>query len=132
MFSHMTRSVSALTAARVAAPAAAIVALAVAMACTEESSTTVSPNTRSSKAVAIDEGTYYGPVVTLGPGNARTYITIRNGAPAELGVKLNEGALAGLPTDGGMTVTTTRSIAWKTCSTFRCRSKPEPRLSTRP
>jgi len=101
MFSHMTRSVSALTAARVAAPAAAIVALAVAMACTEESSTTVSPNARFSKSVAIDEGTYYGPVVTLGPGNARTYITIRNGAPAELGVELNEGALAGLPTNGG-------------------------------
>jgi hypothetical protein len=71
------------------------------MACTEESSTTVSPNTRSSKAVAIDEGTYYGPVVTLGPGNARTYITIRNGAPAELGVELNEGALAGAAHDGG-------------------------------
>jgi len=101
MFSHMPRSISALKLARFAAPVGALAGLALAIACTDESPATVAPKTSLSRSVAIDEGTYYGPVVTLGPGNARTYITSKSGAPVELGVELNEGALAGLPTDGG-------------------------------
>jgi hypothetical protein len=49
--------------------------------------------------------TTYGDPVTVGRGTARTYVTVTNGAPAEVGVALSESALAGLPNEdapGGM------------------------------
>jgi hypothetical protein len=99
MFSHMSRTLPVLKIARVAAPAVAVVTFVLAVACTDQSPTVV-PTALLSKLVTAAEGTFYGPVVPLGPGNARTYITIRNGTPVELGVEMNEGALKGLPTDG--------------------------------
>jgi hypothetical protein len=54
----------------------------------------------ASLAENTEDGTYFGPTVAINPGTARTYVTIQNGAPTELGVELNEGALQGLPTTG--------------------------------
>ncbi|MEX2592962.1 MAG: DUF5602 domain-containing protein [Anditalea sp.] len=43
--------------------------------------------------------TYYGPKVTLGDGNARTFITInKEGVPVSMGITLSEKALLNLPT----------------------------------
>jgi hypothetical protein len=42
--------------------------------------------------------TSYGAPVQVGNGTARTYITIVNGKPTEVGVSLTEAALTGLPT----------------------------------
>ena len=44
--------------------------------------------------------TTYGNPVTIGRGTLRSYVTERDGAPAELGVAFSEGALEGLPTTG--------------------------------
>jgi hypothetical protein len=42
----------------------------------------------------------FGEPVAVGNGTARAYVTVRNGAPAELGVALSEEALEGLPMTG--------------------------------
>jgi len=44
--------------------------------------------------------TTYGAPVTVGRGTLRSYVTERDGAPAELGVAFSEAALEGLPTTG--------------------------------
>ena len=49
---------------------------------------------------AAEIRTTYGDPVAVGRGTLRSYVTERNGAPAELGVALSEGALDGLPTTG--------------------------------
>jgi len=59
------------------------------------------PEVASLAAYTQDDGTYFGDVVPLGPGNARTYVTIQNGLPVEIGVEMTEGAIRGLPTAGG-------------------------------
>ena len=44
--------------------------------------------------------TTYGDPVPVGHGTLRSYVTVRDGAPAELGVAFSEAALEGLPTNG--------------------------------
>ena len=41
--------------------------------------------------------TQYGTPVTVGNGNARSYLVLQNGTPTELGVALSQGALDSLP-----------------------------------
>ena len=41
--------------------------------------------------------TAFGQPVEVGQGTARTYVTMKDGVPAEVGVALSEAALAGLP-----------------------------------
>lgn len=43
------------------------------------------------------DGRFYGPPTAVGNGSARTYATVRDGHPTELGVALSETALSGLP-----------------------------------
>lgn len=50
--------------------------------------------TEASKAAAVTE---YGKEITMGQGTARTYVTLLNGEPHEIGVSLSEAALTGLP-----------------------------------
>ena len=52
---------------------------------------------QASGAAASARRTTYGEPVTVGRGTARTYVTITNGVPAEVGVALSEAALTGLP-----------------------------------
>jgi hypothetical protein len=42
-------------------------------------------------------GRIYGPSTAIGNGTVRTYVTLQDGRPAELGVALSEAALSGLP-----------------------------------
>jgi len=43
-------------------------------------------------------GTFFGPVITLAGGTARTYVTLdQSGTPTDLGVALTETAFTGLP-----------------------------------
>jgi hypothetical protein len=42
-------------------------------------------------------GTFYGAATKLGQGRVRTYITVQDGRPTEVGIALSEGALEGLP-----------------------------------
>ena len=98
MFSNMSRAVSALKLASVAAVAATIVAAA--SACGDQSRTTA-PRGASRTLSATPNGTYFGAPVQLAPGIARTYLKIENGAPVELGVEMDEVALLGRPSTGG-------------------------------
>ena len=103
MFSNTFRAGLALQIARAAIPGAAIATFFIVSACTDQRQDVGRPTSPETAALAenvFDDGTYYGKVVPLGPGNARTYVTLQNGAPVELGVELSEGALAGLPTEG--------------------------------
>jgi hypothetical protein len=103
MISHETRAGKALRFARTAVPAAALGALAIVVACSDQGrgvSRPTAPDAASLAVGGVSDGTYFGAAVPLGPGNARTYVTIANGQPTELGVELNEGALQGLPTTG--------------------------------
>jgi hypothetical protein len=43
------------------------------------------------------DGRFYGPSTAIGNGTVRTYVTIEDGRPAELGFALSEAALSGLP-----------------------------------
>jgi hypothetical protein len=52
---------------------------------------------RQSKPGTPSDGTTYGKPTALGQGTARTYVTVANGVPTEIGVRLSEAALAGLP-----------------------------------
>lgn len=54
----------------------------------------------SETTAAQAERTVYGPSLQLGQGTARTYVTMRGGAPTEIGVALSEKALTGLPDAG--------------------------------
>jgi hypothetical protein len=49
---------------------------------------------------ASADRTTYGAPVNVGRGTLRSYVTMRNGAPAELGVAFSEAALDGLPATG--------------------------------
>ena len=42
-------------------------------------------------------GRTYGPATAIGAGSVRTYLTMQDGQPTELGVALSEAALTGLP-----------------------------------
>ena len=44
--------------------------------------------------------THYGPIQPLGAGTAQTFVTVANGRPTALGVRVTETALASLPMDG--------------------------------
>lgn len=44
-----------------------------------------------------DDGRFYGPSTALANGSVRTFITVHDGQPEELGVALSEAALSGLP-----------------------------------
>jgi len=93
----------ALQIARAAVPTTAIGVLVLVVNACEEQNRAVSRLTAPEAASLTDatqDGTYFGATVTLNPGIARTYVTIENGVPTELGVELNEGALKGLPTTG--------------------------------
>jgi len=103
MFSHRPRAATALQIGRAAVPAAALVALVLVVNACEQQNRSASRLTApeaASLAASTEDGTYFGATVTLNPGTARTYVTIQNGTPIELGVELNEGALQGLPTTG--------------------------------
>ena len=104
MISRESRAGLALRIVRTAIPAAALGAFAVVIvACSEQSrgvARATAPDAASLALTGASDGTYFGETVPLGPGNARTYVTIANGAPMELGVELNEGALKGLPATG--------------------------------
>jgi hypothetical protein len=104
MFSHTVRASVALQLARVAAPAVALGAVVLVVgACSNQDrpvAGAVAPNAVSFAANGLDDGTYFGTTVPLGPGIARTYVTIEGGTPVEIGVELNKGALEGLPTTG--------------------------------
>lgn len=54
----------------------------------------------SETTAAQAERTAYGPSLQLGQGTARTYVTVRDGVPTEIGVALSEKALTGLPDPG--------------------------------
>lgn len=100
MHSKSFRASLALQIARAAIPGAAIATFIFVNACTEQeqpAARVVAP-VAASAAATMGDGTYYGANVRLAAGLARTYVTIQNGAPAELGVELNRGALEGLPT----------------------------------
>src|SRR5512132_1575920 len=97
MFSILFRAVPALKLA--AGTLAAATVLVVANACSDQSRPQV-PDAASRTVGVAAEGTYYGTTVPVGPGIARTYVKVANGTPVELGIELNKGALAGLPTDG--------------------------------
>ena len=103
MFSNTFRAHRALEIARLAAPAAALGALVLVVnACGEQDrpvARAVAPDAAFA-ASGLDDGMYFGRTVPLGPGIARTYVRIEGGAPVELGVELNKGALEGLPTAG--------------------------------
>jgi hypothetical protein len=43
--------------------------------------------------------TYYGTSTTLSKGNARTFVTIQDGYPTTIGIRISESALSGLPAD---------------------------------
>jgi Domain of unknown function (DUF5602) len=104
MFSNRSRADLALQLARTAVPAAALGVLSLVINACEEQNRTVSRVTApeaAALAAGTRDGTYFGATVTLNPGIARTYVTILNGAPTEIGVELNEGALQGLATNGG-------------------------------
>jgi len=105
MFSHMLRAGVARQITQVVAPAAALGALVLAVnACSDQDRSVtraVAPNGVSLAAGGLDNGTYFGATVSLSPGIARTYVTVQDGAPFEIGVELNKGALEGLPTAGG-------------------------------
>ncbi len=103
MFSNRSRAGLALRIARAAVPAAALGVLVIAISACEEQNRTATRATAPDAALLATEtedGTYFGPTVTLSPGTARTYVRIEKGVPTELGVELNEGALKGLPTTG--------------------------------
>jgi hypothetical protein len=103
MISHASRVGLALRIVRAAIPAAALGVFALIAACREQqpgASRATAPDAGSLAMAGVSDGTYFGATVPMGPGNARTYVTITNGVPAELGVELNEGALQGLPTTG--------------------------------
>jgi len=88
--------------ARATIPGAAIATFFVVNACSDQNPAArpTEPVVASFATNAPDAGTYFGKVVPVGPGNARTYVTIQNGSPVEIGVELNEGAIKGLPTAG--------------------------------
>jgi hypothetical protein len=97
MSSNMFRAISALKLATGTAIAATV--LVTAHACSDPSRP-LAPGAVSRTVGVAAEATYYGTTVPLGPGIARTYVKVENGAPVELGIEMNKGALAGLPTDG--------------------------------
>ena len=43
-----------------------------------------------------DESTLFGTPVAVGDGTVRTYLTLKDGAPRELGIALTEGVMTGL------------------------------------
>ncbi len=100
MFSHTSRATTALKLSRAAAPAGAAVlafaTAAIAIACADQESP-AAPRGRPAAAVAAAGATFYGPLVQMGPGTARTYVTLAAGVPVELGVEMNEGAVQGRP-----------------------------------
>lgn len=51
------------------------------------------------KAEARDDSpqTFYGPAKAMGAGGARSYVSLKNGMPVEIGYELEEDALNGLP-----------------------------------
>lgn len=103
MFSRTSRAGMALQIARAAVPATALGILVLAVNACQEQSRSASRLTAPeavSLAVGIEDGTYFGRTVAINPGTARTYVTIKDGTPTELGVELTEGALKGLPTTG--------------------------------
>ena len=103
MFSRSSRAGMALQIARAAIPATALgVLVLVVNACEEQnrSASRLTAPEAASLVASTEDGTYFGPTVSLSPGTARTYVTITNGTPTELGVELTEGALKGLPTTG--------------------------------
>ena len=95
MLSHTSRAATALKLSRAAIPAGAAV-LAVAIACANQEPP-AAPRGLSAAAAAAAEGTRYGPLVPMGPGTARTYVTLADGVPVELGVEMTEGAIRGRP-----------------------------------
>lgn len=98
MFSTMFQALPALK--LVSGAAAAATVLVVASACGDHARP-LAPGAASRAAGAAAEGTFYGATVPVGPGIARTYVRVANGAPVELGIEMNEGAIKGLPTAGG-------------------------------
>jgi hypothetical protein len=103
MFVQKFRASSPFRIIRAAVPAAVIAMIGLAInACGEQDPATSRVTAPDAAAAVVNpaSGTFYGATVALGPGNARTYVTIENGIPTELGVELNEGALQGLPTAG--------------------------------
>ena len=55
---------------------------------------------RPTDASEVADRTLLGAPVALGQGSVRTYVTIRDDEPVEVGVAMTAGALQGLPTDG--------------------------------
>ena len=103
MLSNTFRARLALHIARATIPGAVVAAFFFVNACSDQRpgpARTTGPEVAPLVANSQD-GTYFGDVVPLGPGNARTYVTLQNGSPLEIGVELNEGAIQGLPTTGG-------------------------------
>jgi hypothetical protein len=98
MNSTMLRAMPALKLATGTVVAATV--LVIANACSEMSRP-LAPRAASRSVGAAATGTYYGTTVPVGPGIARTYVKIESGAPVEVGIEMNKGALEGLPTDGG-------------------------------
>ncbi len=104
MLSNTFRARLALHIARATIPGAVVAMFFFVNACSDQNRSvarTTGPEAASLVANSQDDGTYFGDVVPLGPGNARTYVTIQNGAPVEIGVEMSEGAIRGLPTEGG-------------------------------
>ena len=95
MFSILFRAIPALKLASGTAVAASI--LVAANAC--DQSRPLAPDAAARTVGVAAEGTYYGTTVPVGPGIARTYVRVENGAPVELGIEMNKGALEGLPTE---------------------------------
>lgn len=103
MISQAFRARVALQIARVAIPGAIVGTVSFVNACTDQDRSPTRPSGAPMSALVasgVEDATYYGKVVPVGPGNARTYVVVNQGAPVEIGVELNAGALAGLPTAG--------------------------------
>ena len=83
--------------ARLSAISVIVTVGVLAVACSDQTRS-VAPSASASLSEGVADGnTFYGPLVTLGAGTARTYVTLENGIPVELGVEMTEGALKGLP-----------------------------------
>ena len=76
MFSKTFRAGLALQIARAAIPGSAIATFLILNACSDQRQSLgrpVGPEAAARAENAFDDGTYYGKVVPLGPGNGRTY-----------------------------------------------------------